>query len=51
LSVVVESGRLVLRGQVKTAAEKDLAGLLARDAAGAPVDNQIRIESRPTDTL
>jgi osmotically-inducible protein OsmY len=51
LSVVVESGRLVLRGQVKTAAEKDLAGLLARDAAGAPVENQIQIESRPTDTL
>lgn len=51
LSVVVENGRLVLRGQVKTAAEKDLAGLLARDAAGAAVDNQIQIESRPADTL
>src|SRR5438094_458385 len=29
-----EGGRVVLRGQVKTAAEKDLAGALARDAAG-----------------
>jgi osmotically-inducible protein OsmY len=51
LSVVVEGGHLVLRGQVKTAAEKDLAGVLARDAAGAPVDNQIQIQSPPTDTL
>jgi osmotically-inducible protein OsmY len=51
LSVVVEGGRLVLRGQVQTAAEKDLAGLLARDAAGEPVDNQIQIRTRPTDTL
>jgi osmotically-inducible protein OsmY len=51
LSVVVEGDRLVVRGQVKTAAEKDLAGLLARDAAGAPVDNHIQIESRPPATL
>ena len=51
LSVVVEGDRLVARGQVKTAAEKDLAGLLARDAAGVPVDNQIQIESRPPATL
>lgn len=45
LSVVAEGGRLVLRGQVKTAAEKDLAGALAREAAGAPVENQIQIGS------
>jgi hyperosmotically inducible protein len=34
-----EGGRIVLSGRVRTAAEKDLAGLLARDAAGAAVDN------------
>jgi hyperosmotically inducible periplasmic protein len=51
LSVVVDGGRLVLRGNVKSAAEKDLAGALAREAAGAPVDNQIQVASGPTDTL
>ncbi|PYQ21199.1 MAG: hypothetical protein DMF81_16155 [Acidobacteria bacterium] len=38
-----EGGRVVLRGQVKTAAEKDLAGALARDAAGGPVDNALEV--------
>ena len=36
-----EGGRLVLTGRVRTAAEKELAGLLARDAAGAPVENAL----------
>jgi hyperosmotically inducible periplasmic protein len=43
LTVAAEEGRLVLRGQVKTAAEKDLAALVARDAAGRPVDSIIEI--------
>ena len=43
LTVAAEEGRLVLRGQVKTAAEKELAALVARDAAGRPVDNIIEI--------
>ncbi|PYQ15667.1 MAG: hypothetical protein DMF80_08185 [Acidobacteria bacterium] len=38
-----EGGRVVLCGQVKTAAEKDLAGALARDAAGGPVDNALEV--------
>src|SRR5438093_874312 len=38
-----EGGRVVLRGQAKTAAEKDLAGALARDAAGGPVDNALEV--------
>ena len=38
-----EGGRVVLRGRVKTAAEKDLAGVLARDAAGGPVDNALEL--------
>lgn len=51
LRVATEGGRLVLRGQVKTSAEKDLAGALAREAAGAPVENQIQIETRTPATL
>ena len=43
LEVVEEGGRLVLRGRVATGAEKDLAGLLARDAAGGPVENALQI--------
>jgi hyperosmotically inducible protein len=43
LTVTAEEGRLVLRGRVKTAAEKDLAALVARDAAGRPVDSLIEI--------
>jgi osmotically-inducible protein OsmY len=38
-----EGGRIVLSGRVRTAAEKDLAGLLARDAAGAAVDNGLSV--------
>jgi hyperosmotically inducible periplasmic protein len=36
-----EGGRVVLSGRVKTTAEKDLAGLLARDAAGGEVENSL----------
>jgi hyperosmotically inducible periplasmic protein len=43
LTVREERGRLLLAGRVRTAAEKELAGLLARDAAGIPVDNSTTI--------
>jgi osmotically-inducible protein OsmY len=45
LSVRDESGRLVLRGVVSTPAERDLAGLVARDGAGAAVENAVEIRS------
>jgi len=44
IQVREEAGRLVLSGRVRTAAEKDLAGVLARDAAGAPVDNTLEVK-------
>ena len=44
LTVREERGRLLLAGRVRTAAEKDLAALLARDAAGIPVDNSMTIQ-------
>ena len=43
IQVREEGGRLVLHGRVNTAAEKDLAGLVARDAAGAPIDNALEV--------
>jgi osmotically-inducible protein OsmY len=44
LSVREERGRLLLAGRVRTAAEKDLAAaLVARNAAGIPVDNSVTI--------
>jgi osmotically-inducible protein OsmY len=43
LTVREEGGRVVLSGRVRTAAEKDLAGLLARDAAGTTVDNTLSV--------
>jgi len=44
LTVREERGRLLLAGRVRTAAEKDLAALLARDAAGMPVENTVTIQ-------
>lgn len=44
IEVLEGEGRLVLRGRVKTGAEKDLAGYLAREAARRPVENSLRIE-------
>jgi osmotically-inducible protein OsmY len=38
-----EGGRIVLSGRVRTAAEKDLAGLIARDAAAGAVDNGLSV--------
>ena len=43
IDVREEGGRVVLTGRVRTAAEKDLAGLLARDAAGGSVDNRLSV--------
>ena len=43
LKVTEKNGRLVLTGRVRTAAEKELAGLTARDAARSTVDNAIEI--------
>lgn len=36
-------GRIVLTGRVRTGAEKDLAEVLARDAAGLAVDNRLKV--------
>jgi hyperosmotically inducible periplasmic protein len=46
LRVQVDGGRLVVVGQVRSAAERDLAGALAREAAGTPVENSVAV--RPT---
>ncbi len=43
LEVRAERGRLVLRGRVTSAVEQDLAGRVAREAAGVPVDNALEI--------
>lgn len=43
IDVREEGGALVLVGRVRTGAERDLAGLLARDAAGGPVKNALEI--------
>jgi hypothetical protein len=45
LAVRQEGERLVLRGHVGTLAEKDLAGMLAREGAGVPLDNLIEVRS------
>ncbi len=45
ISVAEKDGRMVLEGLVKTGAEKELAGYVAREAARCPVDNGIRIGS------
>jgi osmotically-inducible protein OsmY len=41
IKVREDGRRLVLEGRVRTVAEKELAGLLARDAAGGPVENAL----------
>ena len=45
IEVREDGGHLVLTGRVDTGAERELAGLLARDAADRPVDN--RLETAP----
>jgi osmotically-inducible protein OsmY len=44
IQVREEGGRLVLSGRVKTAAEKDLAGVLARDASGVQIENALEVQ-------
>ena len=44
LTVVEDAGRLLLAGRVRTAAERDLAALMARDAAGMPVESAVTIQ-------
>jgi osmotically-inducible protein OsmY len=44
LVVVATDGRLVLRGRVRTGAEKDLAAALAREAAVGHVENEIQVK-------
>lgn len=43
LRAAVEGDRIVIHGRVATGAERDLAGLLARDAARQPVENAVEI--------
>ena len=43
LKIEDRGDRLVVTGQVRTVVEKDLAGLLARDAAGGTVENGVEI--------
>ena len=44
LTVREDAGRLLLAGRVRTAAERDLAALMARDAAGMPVESAVTIQ-------
>jgi hyperosmotically inducible protein len=44
LKVQKVGGRLVLTGRVRTGAEKDLAGVVARDAASAAVENNVIVQ-------
>lgn len=44
LKVQMVGGRLVLTGRVRTGAEKDLAGVVARDAASAAVENNVIVQ-------
>ncbi len=41
--VAGEDSRLVLHGRVRTGAEKDLAGVLAREAARGPIENALQV--------
>jgi len=41
IEVRLKGGRIVIEGRVRTGAERDLAGLLARDAAGGAIENAI----------
>jgi hypothetical protein len=43
LGVKVDGNRLVLQGRVRSEIEKELAGAVAREAAGGPVDNAVEV--------
>jgi osmotically-inducible protein OsmY len=44
LKAQMVGGRLVLTGRVRTGAEKELAGVVARDAASAAVENNVIVQ-------
>jgi osmotically-inducible protein OsmY len=44
LRVQAVGGRLALSGRVRTGAEKDLAGVVARDAARQAVENNVTVQ-------
>jgi osmotically-inducible protein OsmY len=44
LEARMQGSRLVLSGRVRTGAEKDLAGIVARDAAGTAIDNNVVVQ-------
>jgi len=44
LKVAARNGQVVLSGRVRTGAEKDLAGMVAREAAGAAVQNNVIVQ-------
>ncbi len=44
IKVLQEGGKVVLTGRVKTGAEKDLAGLVAKDAGGGQVTNSLEVQ-------
>lgn len=44
LKVQEQGGRLVLTGRVRTGAERDLAGVVAKDAASAAVENNVIVQ-------
>jgi len=44
LVVQAQGGQLVVSGRVRTGAEKDLAGMVARGAAGAAVQNNVIVQ-------
>lgn len=43
LHVKVDGDRIILEGRVRTEIEKELAGAVAREAAGGPVDNAVEV--------
>jgi hyperosmotically inducible protein len=45
IEVREDGGRVVLTGSVRTGAERELAGLLARDSAERPVDNRLDVRA------
>ena len=46
LDADLDDGRIVLKGRVRSAAHRDLAGqIAAREAAGLTVDNRIRVDA------
>ena len=44
IKVSQEGGRIVLKGRVKSGAEKELAALVAKEAAGGPVSNSLEVQ-------